>query len=263
MITGLRTDRWGWALDVAVGTVRRDVARLVRRPSRLVGAMAPALLMWGLLGSGMGGTFMRDGGPGGYGAFLGPGMVALVAMFASVFAAIALIEDRHSGFLRAAMVSPTARPVAAMARVASGVLVAGVQAGLCLAPMALLGVQAGATDWLAALAFLAAISAGITGVSLALAWRVDSVSGFHGIMNAVLMPMWLLSGSFFDSSSAPAWLRWLVAINPLSWPIRGLRRSLEDGAWAVGWAEWAGAAAFGAAGMMGAILVIGRERRSG
>ena len=261
MITGLRTDRWGWALDVAVGTVRRDVARLVRRPSRLVGAMAPALLMWGLLGSGMGGTFMRDGGPGGYGAFLGPGMVALVAMFASVFAAIALIEDRHSGFLRAAMVSPTARPVAAMARVASGVLVAGVQAGLCLRRWRC-WTRAG-RRMLAALAFLAAISAGITGVSLALAWRVDSVSGFHGIMNAVLMPMWLLSGSFFDSSSAPAWLRWLVAINPLSWPIRGLRRSLEDGAWAVGWAEWAGAAAFGAAGMMGAILVIGRERRSG
>lgn len=248
-------------LDVALILARRDLVRLLRQPSRLVGALAPALLMWGLLASGLGGTFVRDSG-GGYGAFLGPGIVALVAMFASVFAAIALIEDRHSGFLQAALVSPTPRHIAALARVASGVLIASIQAALCLVPMAFLGVRAGPVEWLLAVLLLLAISAGVTGVSLALAWRVDSVSGFHGVMNAILMPMWLLSGSFFDPDASPAWLRWLVTINPLAWPVGALRDVLEHGAGAPGWLDYTGSALFAAAGVAAAVLVIGRERRS-
>lgn len=247
-------------IDVAAVVIRRDLTRMVRQPTRLVGTLAPALLMWGLLGSGLGGTFARTGG-GGYGSFLGPGMVALVAMFASIFGAIALIEDKHSGFLQSAMVSPTPRWMSALARVCSGVLVAGVQAGLCLMPMGLLGVRAGVVEWMVGALMLVGMSAGVSGVSLGLAWRVDSVSGFHGVMNAILMPMWLLSGSFFESESAPLWLRWVVRINPLSWPIGGLRHALEDGLGSVTWLEWSGTGVFAAAGVAAAVRVIGREPR--
>jgi ABC-2 type transport system permease protein len=48
-------------------------------------------------------------------------------------------------------------------------------------------------------------------------------------MNLFLMPMWLLSGSFFPVSGAPAWLQFVMMANPLTYGLRALRRVLESG----------------------------------
>jgi ABC-2 type transport system permease protein len=40
------------------------------------------------------------------------------------------------------------------------------------------------------------------------------------------MPMWLLSGSFFPPSGAPVWIQWIIRVNPLTYGVAAIRRSL-------------------------------------
>ena len=64
----------------------------------------------------------------------------------------------------------------------------------------------------------------LTALGFAIAWRMDSVQGFHAIMSAFLLPMWLLSGAFFPPGDN--WVGWIIRINPLTYAVAGLRRLL-------------------------------------
>ena len=76
------------------------------------------------------------------------------------------------------------------------------------------------------LAMLVALSIGLTGLGFFFAWWLNSVQGFHSVMNIVLMPMWLLSGAIFPAEGAAAWVRWVMVINPLSYGLTALRHYL-------------------------------------
>ena len=75
-------------------------------------------------------------------------------------------------------------------------------------------------------AVLVALAVGLTGLGFFFAWWLNSVQGFHSIMNIVLMPMWLLSGAIFPAEGAAAWVRWVMVINPLSYGLTALRHYL-------------------------------------
>ena len=79
---------------------------------------------------------------------------------------------------------------------------------------------------------LAVIAIGMCSLGMIVAWPMDSTQGFHAIMMLGLMPMWLLSGSFFP---IPAWngsgigqmlLGGIMRINPLSYAMVEMRRLL-------------------------------------
>jgi ABC-2 type transport system permease protein len=73
------------------------------------------------------------------------------------------------------------------------------------------------------------VSFGLTSLGLVIAWRLDSTQGFHAIMNLILLPMWVLSGAFFPTTGVPAWLGWTMRLNPLTYGMAALRRSLYLG----------------------------------
>jgi ABC-type polysaccharide/polyol phosphate export permease len=98
---------------------------------------------------------------------------------------------------------------------------------LLLAPAA--GLRLGPAALLASLGVMVPLSLAMTGLGLALAWRMESTQGFHAIMNLLLMPMWLLSGAFFPAEGAPAWLAWLMRANPMTYGMAALRRALYLG----------------------------------
>jgi ABC-2 type transport system permease protein len=72
--------------------------------------------------------------------------------------------------------------------------------------------------------FLTAFS--LNGFGLVIAWQMESTQGFHAVLNLLLMPMWMLSGSVFPTSGASGWVRWLMALNPLSYEVHALRSAL-------------------------------------
>lgn len=237
----------------------REWVRFVRQPSRIVATVGTSLLMWGLLASGFAASFAPPmdvagvaevaggGGGGAYGLHLLPGMIALTVVFSSVFGAISLIDDRNEGFLQSVLVSPTPRWALVGSKLVGGSSIAVVQ-GLVLVPVVyVMGGRPGAMEIAAAMAALACASVGVTGLGLALAWRVNSVQGFHGVMNLVLMPMWLLAGTLFPIAGASAWLRPVMMADPLTWPLEALRHALTGAEPAAPlWATWALSAGFAA-----------------
>jgi ABC-2 type transport system permease protein len=104
------------------------------------------------------------------------------------------------------------------------------------------------------------VALGISGLGLAAAWWVDSVQGFHGVMNLVLMPMWLLSGSIFPLEGASGWMRTLMMANPVTWTTMALHNALglDHGFDTIAWTI---SLLFGAAGILLGWLTLGRGVR--
>jgi ABC-2 type transport system permease protein len=96
---------------------------------------------------------------------------------------------------------------------------------LLLAPAA--GIPLGPASFAATAGVLALISIGLTGLGVLLAWRMESTQGFHAVMNLVLMPMWMLSGSLFPIRGAAGWLGWVMRLNPLTYGVAATRATLQ------------------------------------
>ncbi|NQV27760.1 MAG: ABC transporter permease [Rhodopirellula sp.] len=225
---------------LAVWTLsHREITRFLRQRSRLVGALATPVMFWVLFGAGLHDSFQTPewmSGTMSYRAYFLPGITALILMFTAIFSAMSIIEDRHEGFLQGVLVSPVSRSSLVLGKVAGGVVMAVVQALMFVGLGWLMGRVGLADDLvfemgvmqLALLTlFMAVVAFGLTSLGFMLAWKLDSIQGFHAIMNVFLMPMWLLSGAFFPASQTGA-LSWIMKLNPLSYGVAGIRRLLYD-----------------------------------
>lgn len=247
----------------AVALAGREVRRLSRQPLRIAVAIATPAMMWLFIASGFAGSVrpdvlgVGDGGDGSMALYLLPGMASMVVLFNAIFASISLIEDRHAGFLQAVLVSPAPRWAMAAGKLVGGGALGFAQALLLLACSLLVGATPDLAGGLAAVLALAGLSLGITGFGLAAAWKVDSASGFHGVMNLVLMPMWLLSGAIFPVEGASGWLRAIVLVNPMAWCQRAVGAGLAG---RVDGLALALAGLFAATGVALAFATMGRRR---
>jgi ABC-2 type transport system permease protein len=210
---------------------QRELVRFFRQPSRVIGALGSPLLFWVLIGSGLGSSFRPADTPATanvhYLQYFFPGTLLLIVMFTSIFASFSLIEDRKEGFLQAVLVSPASRGSIVLGKVLGGTTLALLQSllFLCLAPVAGIAIHAATGFVVAGIVFLIAIS--LTALGFALAWPMDSIQGFHGIMNLLLLPMWLLSGSLFPASGASGWLKVIMEANPLTYGLNLLRHAIS------------------------------------
>lgn len=215
----------------------RELVRFVRQRSRLIGAIGQPLLFWVLFGAGFRGSFQIPNVPIEFGQYFFPGIVVLVVLFTAIFATISIIQDRHEGFLQGVLIAPIPRWSLVLGKVLGGAMLALIQAWLffLLAPLA--GIQWSVVSVLAASAFLLLEGTALTSLGVCLAWKTDSVQGFHAMMTLVLMPMWLLSGAFFPAEGGPAWLAWIIRLNPVTYGVAGFRRILSLSTPAAAWAD--------------------------
>ncbi|MGH9944550.1 MAG: ABC transporter permease, partial [Pyrinomonadaceae bacterium] len=79
---------------------------------------------------------------------------------------------------------------------------------------------------------LVALLGGMTfsGIGLLVAARPSTIEGVSGLMNFVMLPMWLLSGTFFSSERFPAAIQPFVKALPLTAVNDALRALINDGA---------------------------------
>lgn len=214
-------------MSPALALARRELVRFFRQPSRIVGAVVPPLFAWVLLGSGFGSSFRSSGGS--FSAYFFPGTVILVVLFASIFATISVIEDRREGFLQSVLVSPVAPFQIALGKIIGGTVLGLLQGASLLLLVPFLELPWRSLAFAEALLVLVLVSFALTGLGFAIAWSLESTQGFHAVMNLFLMPMWLLSGSFFPLATAPGWLRGVMAVNPLTYGVAALREGLTPG----------------------------------
>jgi ABC-2 type transport system permease protein len=220
-------------VKAALALTSREFTRLRREPTRLIGLFGTTLLFWVVIGAGFARSFappgVREGEELTYAGYLMPGMVLMIVLFGTIVSAIGLIQDRHDGYLQSVLVSPAPAWSVSVSRTVSGVALVLVQTVPLLIAAPLLGVEPGATGVLLGSLAIACAAAGVLNVGLLLAWRIDSVAGFHGVMNLILLPMWLLSGALFPIDGAAGWMKVVMWLNPLHWCHRALAGSLGIG----------------------------------
>lgn len=84
-------------------------------------------------------------------------------------------------------------------------------------------------DWLALILLVVLGGACFAGLGLLVASRARTLETASGLMNAFMLPQWLLSGVFFSSENFPPWLQPVIQILPLTALNNGLRAVINDG----------------------------------
>jgi ABC-2 type transport system permease protein len=211
---------------------KREWVRFFRQRNRVISAVVQPLLFWLLFGTGLQGSFVGAGQQNFMEYFL-PGTIALIVLFTAIFATISVIEDRREGFMQAVLVAPVGRWPVLAGKVLGGSAIAWVQAAVFLALVYLFGAAPFSVSVVGVLALLAVMAVAMCSLGMIVAWPMDSTQGFHAIMMLGLMPMWLLSGSFFpippigaEAGIGQIILGGIMRANPLSYPMVELRRLL-------------------------------------
>ena len=223
-----RPTRAAAELGLAGALWRRDMMRLARAPARWIGGVVQPLLFWLLLGSGLGSVFtLRGVGELSYLQFFFPGLLVMVVLFTTIFAMMAVIEDRQHGILQQVLTAPGSRTALVLGKIAGVATVALVQVLLTLLAAPAAGFDLGAVAWPSlATAFLTG-TAGLTALSFTLAWVLRSTAGYHALMAVFLLPLWLVSGAMFPP--AAGWLGALMTANPMTYLVDAFRHALHGG----------------------------------
>jgi ABC-2 type transport system permease protein len=195
---------------------QRELVRFWRQKSRVMGVVASPLVFWLFIGYGSNDL-----------AKFYSGALALTVMFSAIFSTITIIEDRREGFLLSMLVSPAPRTSMVLGKILGSATLGWIQGMLFLlfAPLAGIGIGGGDLVVLAGVIFL--VSFTLTGLGFVLAWKMESTSGFHALMNLLLFPMWIVSGALFPMATAHGWIKAVMWINPLTYSVSLLNHALR------------------------------------
>lgn len=197
---------------------RRDMLGALRNPAWLmIGIMQPLLYLF-LFGPLMVNALKAqqvsevDGW-----MILTPALVAQLALFGSSFVGFGLLAEFRNGVIERMRVTPVSRVALLLGKVLANALQAVVQA-IVIIVLAYtvfdLNAPFGGVILSLLIVFLLAVT--LASCSYALALTLKSEEAFPAVLNAVLMPLLLLSGILLPitSGSAPAWLYTISQINP-------------------------------------------------
>jgi ABC-2 type transport system permease protein len=210
-----------WAL------MERDLRAVARSRSQVYSSILTPLLLLVFLGIGVSRGLEPSRLPAGnFTAYLVAGVVVMTTVFSATFSSASFYRDRDSGLLRMLLSSPVPPRALLLGKSLAGVVIGVVQAMIVLgvaAPFVDFGWQYGvAAGVLIALAATVLLAFLLAGVAQALASRIETMQGFHLLMNLVLFPLLFFSGAFFPIDNLPTWLEVLARVNPLSYAVDAL-----------------------------------------
>lgn len=205
---------------------RRELIRLRHNPIRLAMGLVTPLLFLVVLGtgldaaSGLSRAQMHD-----YRAFLFPGTLIMAIQAPSIAVGISLVWDRRMGLLRQMLVSPFPR-LSIIGGLACGGATTGAIYGLMLLVVAGIAGIHYTPMLLVVLLELFLISLMFTAVGLLVAVTIRQVDAFQVVVNLSLMPLMFFSGAIFPPNGLPGWLSLVVRLNPLTYGVDAVRRTL-------------------------------------
>jgi ABC-2 type transport system permease protein len=204
----------------------RQLKRYVRSRTRISASLAQPLLFLFALGFGFGPIFQKAG-HGNYIQFISPGVIGMTILFNSMFSGIELIWDRQFGFLKETLVAPVSRLSIMIGRTLGGATTALIQGAIVMAVCAIAGFRVQNLSLLPlAILFMALIATTFTALGTGIASLLTDFQGFQLVMNLLVMPVFFLSGALFPLGDAPAPIRIIANLDPLSFGVDGLRTTL-------------------------------------
>jgi ABC-2 type transport system permease protein len=196
----LRVDEAVQAAAGRADPVRTSEATIRERGARYVDFVVPGLLGMNLMGSGIWGL------------------------------GFAIVDARRKHLLKRLTATPMSRPQFLASFVLSRLTFLIVEVAL-LVGFAVIAFGVPIRGSLLVLAGICLLSAlAFASLGLLLAARPRTVEGVSGIMNVVMLPMWIFSGVFFSSSRFPDAVQPLIQALPLTAVIDALRATMLRGA---------------------------------
>ncbi|HUQ46621.1 MAG TPA: ABC transporter permease [Gemmatimonadaceae bacterium] len=163
--------------------------------------------------------------------FVIPGLLGMNLMGSGIWGlGFAIVDSRSKRLLKRFMATPMSRAEYLMSFLFSRM------AFLILEVITLLGFgviafkvpMRGSVASLALICIVSALAFG--GIGLLIASRARTVEGVSGLMNFVMLPMWIFSGVFFSSSNFPNVVQPLIKLLPLTAVNDALRLNMLEGA---------------------------------
>jgi ABC-2 type transport system permease protein len=184
-------------------------------------------LLWLIIfGTGLGSAVRFGNMPGGYEAFIYPGIIGQTVLFTSIFSGLSVIMDRQYGFLKEILVAPISRPSIVLGKALGISTAAVIQSTILLLLSFIVGVSMTPMVFILCVGIALIMSVGLGGMGLVIAAFTDSMEGFNLIMSFIVLPMFLLSGALFPITGLPSWLQTGVYLNPLTYGVDALRYAI-------------------------------------
>jgi ABC-2 type transport system permease protein len=165
--------------------------------------------------------------------FLVPGLLGMNLMGSGIWGlGFAIVDARKKKLLKRLIATPMSRPQYLASFVLSRLTLLFIEVGLLLG----FGVLAfgvplrGSVPLLVTICLLSSLA--FAALGLLIASRAQTMEGVSGLMNLVMLPMWIFSGVFFSAARFPDEIQPLIQALPLTAVIDALRANILRGA---GW----------------------------
>ena len=158
-----------------------------------------------------------------------PGLLVLLAMFASLFVGLGLLEEIRGGVLDRSRVTPVSRTALLLGRALRDVVVILFQATILIVVALPFGLRVQVGDLLLAYLLLGLVTVGLSAFSYALALRLKSIHAVSPLIQLLSQNLLLLSGVLLPMAFAPRWLRLISDVNPLTYVVNGSRALFGGG----------------------------------
>jgi ABC-2 type transport system permease protein len=174
--------------------------------------------------------FLREPGSR-YIDFLIPGLLGMNLMGSAIWGmGFTIVDARRKKLMKRLVATPMPRHDYLLSFVLSRLVLLVVEVGLLLGfGVLVFGVPVrGSLANLMVLCVLGSLS--FSALGLLIASRVRTIEAASGLMNAVMMPMWIMSGVFFSAQRFPAMVQPVIKGLPLTAAIDALRMNILQGA---------------------------------
>lgn len=174
-------------------------------------------------------TTMNEVG-GRYIDFLIPGLVGLNLMGGGLWGVgFVIVDMRVRKLLKRYLATPMRKSDFMLSLIISRLVFTIIEIGILLGfAMVFFGIRIFG-DPLALIVVMAVGAFGFGGIGLLVASRASTIETISGLMNAIMLPMYLFSGVFFSSERFPAEIQPLIQALPLTALINGLRSVMNEG----------------------------------
>ncbi len=214
-------------MEGIVAIWQRDVIKFFRDRARLVGSFAMPFMFLILFGSGMSGAISSMMGGAGSGPladfdfvqFMFPGIIGMTVFNTAIFSALSVVQDKEFGYMREILVSPISRVSIAIGKVLGGSTVAVFQGLMMLIFVPFIGVAISVMMVLKLIPIMFLVAFTLSSIGLIIASSLKTAQGFQMVIQVLVFPMLFLSGALFPLSGMPAWMNFLVKINPLTYSV--------------------------------------------
>lgn len=170
--------------------------------------------------------------------FLLPGLLGMNLMGSGIWdLGFAIVDARRNKLLKRLIASPMSRAQYLLSFLLARLTLLFLEVVALIGfGAAIFGVPVRGPLWqLALLCLLASLS--FSALGLLIASRARTIEGVSGLMNFVMLPMWVFSGVFFSAERFPAALQPFIQALPLTAVINALRANMLEGA---GFSQYAG-----------------------